>query len=382
MSRSSAQRRTGLSDQAYVELVRSLFASSLPSVVMSALFVGVATLAIRVTDDTLLLALAVAGTGCSLLRLAVVFDCRRVGVAAQIHDRASGARAERRFGATYGAFAFVLGLFGARSLILDHVGLDMVVAALLVGYAAGVAAGVSLRPRIGGASILLAIAPSALVGFAGGQLFHVALSIVLTALTVGGLQSMIVRYLGEVDKIELRRAITGLARQDPLTGLPNRLGLAERFDEATDGHDPHCLIAVHCLDLDRFKPVNDRYGHPIGDELLRMVAIRLRNGLREGDVACRIGGDEFVVLQSAMLHGDEAELLARRLVRSLGEPYRIGEHVIEIGVSVGYVVSRCDEPIEALLGAADNALYAIKSLGGGAAAAHSDARVDKATMVA
>lgn len=257
--------------------------------------------------------------------------------------------------------------------------LQMVVSTLLVGYAAGVAAGISLRPRIGSASMLVAVVPSAATSLATAETFHVALGLVLLALLGGGLQSMHIRYATEIDKIHIRQTMSGLARLDHLTGLPNRLGLAERFEEATSVREPGCLIAIHCLDLDRFKPVNDHYGHPVGDELLRMVSGRLVGSLRRGDIAARIGGDEFVVLQCGMRHPDEAELLARRLSRTLGEPYRIDVCTISIGASIGFVVSYCDQSLADLLKLADNALYAIKTAGGGAAA-HSDFVIGKATV--
>ena len=380
MRRSFLQPSGSLSDQAYVELVRSLFAMLLPSVVMSLLFVGVAVLAVATTDDFDLLLLGVVGTAGSLVRLTVVIACRRQGLVRQITDRASAAHRERLFGATYTVFAFVLGLFGARVMVLTNLGLHMVAAALLVGYAAGAAAGVSLRPRIGGTSMVLAVVPAAIVCLTSLQLYHVALGVVLLALLVGGLQNMQARYRAELEKIEMRRTISGLARTDPLTGLHNRLALTEQFDEAvSSGNEPGCLVAVHCLDLDRFKPVNDTYGHLAGDELLRLVAGRLTGSLRQKDIACRVGGDEFVILQCGMRHPDEAELLARRLTRSLGEPYQVDGHAVSVGASIGYVVSRCDEPLEELLARADNALYGIKAIGGGAAA-HSDVKISKATL--
>ena len=125
--------------------------------------------------------------------------------------------------------------------------------------------------------------------------------------------------------------------------------------------------------------MNDSYGHLAGDELLRLVAGRLAGSLRQRDLASRVGGDEFVILQVGMRHPDEADLLARRLTRSLGEPYHVGEHDVVVGASIGYVVSRCDEPLEELLARADNALYAIKAVGGGAAA-HSDVKIGKSIV--
>ncbi|MEJ7661853.1 MAG: GGDEF domain-containing protein [Hymenobacter sp.] len=160
----------------------------------------------------------------------------------------------------------------------------------------------------------------------------------LLALLAGGLQNMQVRYRTELEKIELRRAISGLARLDPLTGLQNRLGLCERFDEIAAGDDADGTLALHCLDLDQFKPVNDRYGHLAGDELLRLVSRRLDSSIRQGDCAARIGGDEFVILQRGMRHPDDADHFARRLYAALGEAYQIGAHSVIVGVSIGYVI--------------------------------------------
>ena len=377
MRRSFLQPNATLSDQAYVELVRSLFVSVLPSAVMSALFVGVAALAVWTSGDAMLVVLGVVGTALSILRLVVVTTCRSTGIERSINDRLSAKRHERAFAFSYAAFALLLGLFAARVTALDHTGVHMVVAALLVGYAAGVAAVVSLRPRIGALSMLAAVAPFTLACLWRAETFHVTLAVVLLGLLGGGLQNMQARYRAEVDKIEMRRTISGLARLDHLTGLPNRLGLAERYEEVTMAHAPGCLIAVHCLDLDRFKPVNDRYGHPAGDQLLRMVADRLSCALRNGDLAARIGGDEFIVLQSGMRHPDEAELLARRLIKTLSEPYSLGEDSIYVGASIGYDVSSCGDSLESSISRADNALYAIKEIGGGSAAAHRDAYISK-----
>ena len=303
MLRPSNRREAGLSDQIYCELVRSLYGTLVPSLVMSMLFIGVVGLAVRVTGDRILFALGIVGTILTGCRVAILIVGRRP-IDERIFNRHDTVIRERRFAICYVGFAMAVGIFGARTMALPSVSLQMVVSALIVGYAAGVAAGISLRPRIGGASMLLAVVPPALTAVATAETFHVALGIVLVVLLVGGLQSIHARYVAEIEKIGIRQLMSGLARLDHLTGLPNRLGLAEEFDEATLLIEPGCLIAIHCLDLDRFKPVNDRYGHPVGDELLRLVAERLAGNLRGGDIAARIGGDEFVVLQRGMHHRD------------------------------------------------------------------------------
>lgn len=224
--------------------------------------------------------------------------------------------------------------------------------------------------------MVLAVLPTVVVSLAKLDIFDILLGVVMAAFLVGGLSSMIARYRAELEKIELRRALDGVARRDHLTDLANRLGLAEHYRHAVEDRAGDCLIAVHCIDLDRFKPVNDRFGHPAGDQLLRVVAQRLRGAIRHGDIAARVGGDEFVVVQRGLRHEDEAELMARRLSRELASPYIIAQESIEIGASLGYVVSDCSERLDDLIAKADNALYAIKRAGGGTAA-HSDVRIGK-----
>jgi diguanylate cyclase (GGDEF)-like protein len=133
------------------------------------------------------------------------------------------------------------------------------------------------------------------------------------------------------------------------------------------GHDSGDL-AVHCLDLDRFKPINDSYGHPVGDLLLKAVSQRLSRTLREGDFAARVGGDEFVVVQRGLKDGTEAKLLGERIVRVVSEPYRVNDLTITIGTSIGFaLVSEHGHTLDKLIAAADEALLRAKAAGGGRA---------------
>jgi diguanylate cyclase len=115
--------------------------------------------------------------------------------------------------------------------------------------------------------------------------------------------------------------------------------------------------------------VNDAFGHPVGDALLRAVSDRLSGLLRQGDVAARIGGDEFVVMQTGATHPGEAELLARRIVREIARPFSIEGQHLEIGTSIGYAVSPTHgQDLDTLLACADVALCDIKRQGGGVCA--------------
>jgi diguanylate cyclase (GGDEF)-like protein len=172
-------------------------------------------------------------------------------------------------------------------------------------------------------------------------------------------------YRTALTLIANRQQIAALARSDPLTGLPNRLALWETVDAAIlDCKAEGRLVAVHCVDLDRFKPVNDRYGHPVGDALLKAVAGRLAGAIRPGDLAVRTGGDEFVLVQMGVADTAAAEMLARRIVRALNAPFAIEGYDIRIGGSVGVALAPKDgSTLEELMDRADKALYLAKGRG-------------------
>ena len=167
------------------------------------------------------------------------------------------------------------------------------------------------------------------------------------------------------DVTERRRSearIVHLARHDALTSLANRTVFRQELEAAI--RKPALGFAIHCIDLDRFKHVNDTAGHPVGDRLLQMVAKRLQVNLREGDVASRLGGDEFAIIQMGVTEPEVAGALAARLCRKLSEPYEIDGKTIFIGASVGVAIANGDDA-DAMLKAADLALYAAKSEGRG-----------------
>lgn len=354
-----ARLRTGNgSDElAHVELVRSLSAALAPALIMTALFAIVAATAVEMTGDGPLKALAVIGVAASVIRVTMLSSHRR-RLDDPALDRSAAAAFERNFGFAYLGFAIALGLFGARAVAIAPIELHMGVAALITGYGAGVATGIALRPRLGAVSMVAGIVPTIAVLAIRGDLPHLLVAVILAALLVGGIGSMMTRYRIEVEKIALRQLNGSLARTDHLTGLANRLGLAERWSAAGVGTSR--MLAIHCIDLDGFKPVNDVHGHPAGDELLRQVARRVGSLLRDGDFAARLGGDEFAVFQSGLSHPQEAELMSRRLSRALAGSYDVGRDTVEIGASVGFAVGSGGDSLEELVAAADDALYKVK----------------------
>ena len=171
-----------------------------------------------------------------------------------------------------------------------------------------------------------------------------------------------------------------LARYDSLTGLPNRATMARMLDEAlANAAERRRGCALMLIDLDRFKQVNDSLGHPVGDQLLKQVAARLREALGEAGRVGRLGGDEF----QAILPGIEEEgTLARhaeRIIASVSEPYTIDGHAVSVGASIGIAVARPGKAYaSAVVKEADLALYAAKGAGRGthlffAASMHADA---------
>jgi diguanylate cyclase (GGDEF)-like protein len=172
------------------------------------------------------------------------------------------------------------------------------------------------------------------------------------------------------DITEQRRSevkIEYMAHHDALTDLANRVLLNERLEQAL-GQRIHReeMVAVHHLDLDQFKAVNDTFGHPAGDKLLKIVADRLRTLVRETDTIARMGGDEFVVVQVPIADPAEATSLAQRIIASMSEPFDLDGHQAVIGTSVGIAVGPSDglKP-DRLLRNADLALYRAKGDGRG-----------------
>lgn len=359
--------RARLPDGTYIELVASLFSTLLPTAIMAMSFLGIAVLITSQTPDSALTFLMFAGSIAAAARLTVVLLYRR-----RVADPALSVEQaryfERHFATAYLAFALVFGLFEARAFMIAAPATRMAIVGLLFGYGAGVAAGLSMRPWISVPSMLIAIVPTIIVAWSFPDITFWATGALLAVFLAGGIQSVFARYRQAAADITRRQLFATLARSDHLTNLPNRLSLRERFDICVAKSGPRDTIAVHCLDLDRFKPVNDRYGHPTGDALLKAVSGRLQGLLRKSDFASRIGGDEFVVVQTQMAHAGEAQLLARRIARAIAQPYSIDGHDISIGTSVGYAEAMAaDADLDRLIAQADEALCGIKSKGGGIA---------------
>ncbi len=176
-------------------------------------------------------------------------------------------------------------------------------------------------------------------------------------------------YLGMVaDITELKRAedqLNHLAHHDALTDLPNRVLFSERVAQALALAQRHqSQLAILFLDLDHFKPVNDTWGHAVGDQTLKVVAQRISACLRAADAVARVGGDEFVVLLMDLHSVADARQVADKVRAALTEPLEVDGHTLRLGTSVGMALypDHGDSEIE-LMKHADAAMYQAKALG-------------------
>ncbi len=177
--------------------------------------------------------------------------------------------------------------------------------------------------------------------------------------------SAVMRDLSEQKRFEAELAYQGL--HDALTGLPNRVTLTDRLDQARARLRRNGgMFAVLFIDLDRFKPVNDRLGHSVGDQLLTLAGQRIKASVREVDTVARLGGDEFVVLLEDATALNHVTMVADRILSALRKPFRLGDEEARIDASIG--IAHCaspDEDAETILAHADIAMYRAKQQGRG-----------------
>lgn len=356
----SSSPSDALADKVYVEQVRSLYVHLAPAIVMWGAFAIDGWLTYLTTPGPLVLALGIAGILASSARIAVTAMHRSRALTAAL-DRKSARQLEVAFSLPYLTFSMLLGILGFTAFISSTPEIHMLTICVVVGYCAGVSTNCSLRPRLAIPSILVAVGPPIAAALFKQDPAYLGMAVIAAAFVFGGCRSIRVRFEASKSEIGQHLASISLARLDVLTTLPNRLALQEYFDEHAALVSPNGAIAVHYLDLDGFKPVNDRYGHAVGDALLLAVAERLRGAVRSGDIVARMGGDEFAVIQFGLNHADEARLLARRISSSIAQPFVIEQADLRVSTSVGTVVSYDrGENLGRLLKAADAKLYEIK----------------------
>jgi diguanylate cyclase (GGDEF)-like protein/PAS domain S-box-containing protein len=182
----------------------------------------------------------------------------------------------------------------------------------------------------------------------------------------GGVSKVVVVSRDVTERKNIEEQLRHLSTHDSLTGLPNRVLLYDRLKQAVAAarRDKARILSLMFMDLDGFKPVNDTLGHAMGDLLLKKVAIRIQDCLRESDTAARMGGDEFVVLLPAIETQGDAMVVAEKIRRAISQPIYIGDHRLSISASIGialYPDHGTEE--ETLFNNADAAMYYAKECG-------------------
>jgi diguanylate cyclase (GGDEF)-like protein len=172
-----------------------------------------------------------------------------------------------------------------------------------------------------------------------------------------------IRYAMERARNE--RHLASMALRDPLTGLGNRSFFSNRLEsDIRDAKRAECGVAVLLIDLDNFKDVNDTLGHPAGDALLRQVASRLLQNVRETDTVARLGGDEFAIIATHLAEPERGSTLARKFQEAFERPFEIEKQQILVTISIGISLFPTDaRSADRLLNSADLALYAVKERG-------------------
>jgi diguanylate cyclase (GGDEF)-like protein len=305
----------------------------------------------------------IGGATASLAKIAVSLAHRRADARART-TVADAERWEKVQGLVIVLIAACVGTIATIAFYHRDLSVHILAAALTFGYCAGVTVRISVRPYIAAAAILIAAVPATISILLYGDMAHWILTLLCVIFIVAALQSMLHVYRTTVRHIRLFLQMEHQARHDPLTGLGNRTALTEAYMNLCRADD--ALTSVHCFDLDGFKDVNDRFGHAVGDALLVAIAGRLREKLETPDIAVRIGGDEFVILQPDVRHPDDAEALARRVLDFLRAPYEIAGEEIRIGISLGYTMALGGSAdLDQMMVTADTASYRAKRNGGG-----------------
>ena len=177
-----------------------------------------------------------------------------------------------------------------------------------------------------------------------------------------------------IERKKAENKIKYLALYDSLTDLPNRRLFFDRFNQAfARGKRYQHIIALLYIDLDSFKPINDTYGHEVGDQVLIETAKRIKGCLRESDTAARLGGDEFAVVLQDVKQINNAAVVAEKLIHVLTQPIVLENKVCQVGISLGISIYPNDgQDTNTLLNKADAAMYAVKKKGKCAYSFYSD----------
>jgi diguanylate cyclase (GGDEF)-like protein len=184
-----------------------------------------------------------------------------------------------------------------------------------------------------------------------------------TPLPEGG---FVTTYSNVTERRRTQEMVAKMATHDELTQLANRYMLRQHYQTLAARSARGEGFAVHCVDLDDFKPVNDKHGHAMGDEILKLAAGRISKAVRQADIVARVGGDEFVILQASVSSSHEAAVLATRVLDAISQPYEVGGVELRITASIGATLSNQYQgamDLESMMAMADGEMYACKRNG-------------------
>lgn len=298
--------------------------------------------------------------------------------AAQFSD-ADVIRWEGLYGAGASAFGLALGLLSYRALQLDDGPGAWITFGLSMSFCVGMVSRAAIRPWIILTAAAVLLTPIILGGLLHPEFAYKLGAIMLVFFWLTLREASKHLSAAFVERLEAKHRLARQATHDFLTGLPNRAAFFQALAE-TRGD-----FAIIAIDLDGFKPVNDRHGHHVGDDLLRQVAERLSVCIGNSGLAARFGGDEFMMLKpvaSGDAGREQALALARQAIRDLSMPFLLTDIPVRIGASVGILVSA--DAVTAistsqLMERVDRALYAAKRAGGSRCAwADEDVRLERA----
>ena len=283
--------------------------------------------------------------------------------AAQFTD-ADVIRWERLYGAGASAFGLSLGMLSYRALELDDGPGAWIAFGLSMSFCVGMVSRAAIRPWIILTTAAVLLSPTILAALLHPEFAYKLGAIMLVFFWLTLREASKHLSAAFVERLEAKHRLARQATHDFLTGLPNRAAFFQALAE-TRGN-----FAIIAIDLDGFKPVNDRHGHHVGDDLLREVAERLSVCLGGTGLAARFGGDEFMILKpvaAGEAGREEALALARRAVFDLSNPFLLTDIPVRIGASAGILVSASAATAGGttqLLEQVDRALYAAKRAGG------------------
>ena len=361
-----------LAEAVYRHLIDTLFTMRMPIVGMGLLVTGIGSLVAFDWGDWIVGAIALLSGLVTVGRAALISAYRRADPPSM--TVAELCKWERLYAIGSYVTAILVAAFAVRTFEYHAPLVHMLAVSLVFTLGAGIVSRIATRPVICVTSLLLATVPTTL-GLAlhatryGTHDLHVEAfmieAVMMALVTALSLNTVVHLYRTIVERVTSEHEFASLARLDPLTGLPNRLMLRERFLEGVrSAAHAQQHLALHYLDLDGFKAINDLHGHPAGDALLRQVSERLSRTVRASDTVARLGGDEFVIVQCRVHHESEAEVLARRIIRSVSAPYAVDGQMMSISVSVGIAMAPENGiEFEKLSACADSALYLSKLRG-------------------